>query len=353
MPQRIYKSFLSFLLLFASTLCFGQSSAVRTSINIIPPYSVYLSDYVAPASNKLIVNINVSDPNPDDLNAKLKITIEGEGITIVTRPNFMPPPLRLTTGTNPITTADLAPYFDPANLNFQGLDRAQFIKSGRLKEGIYQFCVEAVEYNRNIKLSDKSCATAWLLLNNPPQWNLPQAGELLKASNPQNILFNWIPQHTGSPNAAFSTEYEFTLVEIWPENRNPNDAINSQLPLYRTTTNATSLFYGPAEPPLIPGHKYVVRLKAYDKEGRDLFINNGYSEVRAFTFGEVCLAPNLEKETIENFQKVRIKWSGSSIHTDYTVRYRPYNKNTDAPWYYKNSMLPYVYLDTLNANTEY
>lgn len=337
----------------ASVCSYGQSNAVRASINILPPYSVYLSDYVAPGSSKIQISINVTDPNPDDLAAKLRITIEGEGITIISKPNYMPSPIRLTTGINTITTADLAPYFDPANLNFQGLDKSQFIKSGRLKEGIYQFCVEAVEYNRNIKLSEKSCATAWLLLNNPPQWNLPQANELIKASNPQNIMFNWIPQHTGSPNAAFTTEYEFTLVEIWPDNRNPNDAINSQLPLFRTTTSTTSLFYDPAEPQLIPGHKYAIRLKAYDKEGRDLFINSGYSEVRVFTFGEVCKPPTSEKSTIENFQKAKIEWLGLPAHSDYTIRYRPYSKNSNMPWYYKNSLLEYVYLDTLTANTQY
>lgn len=318
MYHRIIQCLLKILLLlYATASSHAQLSAVRATINIIPPYSVYLSDYVSPSANKLLVNIILADPNPVDLMVKLKITIQGEGITLETKPSLLPTPLRLSTGVNTISTADLAPYFDPANFNFQGLDKAQFIKSGRLKEGIYQFCVEVLEYNRGIKLSDKACATAWLLLNNPPMWNLPEANQVVPATNPQNMIFNWTPQHTGSPNSAFTVAYEFTLVEIWPISRNGNDAINSQLPLFRTTTEITSLLYGPAEPPLIPGRKYAIRLKAYDKEGRDLFINSGYSEVRIFTFGEECKPPLLQNPVVHNFQKAKLSWSGIPSHTDY------------------------------------
>lgn len=332
---------------------YAQLIPVRSSINIIPPYSVYLSDYVAPGSNKLQVNIIITDPNPSGLQAKLKISILGEGITLETKPTFSPTPLQLNTGVNIITTTDLAPYFDPANLNFQGLDRNQFTKSGRLKEGLYQFCVEVVEYNRNIKLSDKSCTNAWLIRNNPPIWNLPEANQLVKATNPQNMLFNWTPQHTGSPNSAFTVDYEFTLVEIWPTTRNPNDAINSQLPIFRTTTSFTSLIYGPSEPPLIPGRKYAIRLKAYDRDGRDLFVNSGYSEVRSFTFGEECKPPVLQKTAVKNYQKAKISWSPSPTNTDYTVRYRPLSGDKNAPWYYKNTLYSYANLDTLTEGLTY
>lgn len=353
MKQRLKLLFLISIAVVLSLQSSGQSILLRPSINIIPPYSVYLPDYVSSTSNKLNVSIVVNDPNPQELSAKLKFTILSDGISITTRPDFKPSPIRISTGVNVLTSADLVPYFDAAALNFQGMDKGQFIKSGRLKEGIYQFCVEVVEYERGIRLSERACATAWLLLNNPPLWNIPANNEIVRASNPQNLLFNWTPQHTGSPNSAFTAEYEFTLVEVWPIQRNPNDAINAQVPLYRTTTTSNSLIYGPTEPQLIPGRKYAIRLRAYDREGRDLFVNNGYSEVRVFTFGEECKYPTSLSAKVENFQKAKVTYVSQSSNTEFIIRYRPYGGNADDPWYTKRSIFPYAILDSLKEGVKY
>ena len=43
------------------------------------------------------------------------------------------------------------------------------------------------------------------------------------------------------------------MVEVWPENRDPNEAILTGTTFYRTTTSATSLLFGPGEPPMEPG----------------------------------------------------------------------------------------------------
>jgi hypothetical protein len=64
---------------------------------------------------------------------------------------------------------------------------------------------------------------------------------------------------------------------------NPNQiAVNSK-PIYQVSTEFTQLVYGPAEPPLQEGMQYAWRVQAKDKDGRDAFRNNGYSEVCSFT----------------------------------------------------------------------
>lgn len=341
------------ILINSLTEAWGQANPVRVSINILPPYSVFLPDYVAPDANKLNVNIFLNDQTQIDLEVRLKLTILGDGITIQNKPGFVTPPIRINPGMTTLSSIDLAPYFNPANLIFNGINPAQFIKTGRLPEGIYQFCVEVYEYRRGIKLSEKTCSPVWLLLNDPPIWNLPSQGEVLKASQPQNIFFNWTPRHTGSPNSAFTTEYEFTLVEIWPSNRNPNDAINVQLPLQKITTTNNSLFYGPGDPPLIPGRRYAARIRAYDKGGRDLFKNSGYSEVLTFTFGEECIPPTSIQLSSDGLKRIMVSWNPSPSGTDYVVRYRAYNNPLFPEWYEDKTLMNYATITNLKPGRIY
>src|SRR5699024_598589 len=147
----------------------------------------------------------------------LRLRIEGEGIKIETKPGYLPPSLFIHGGVPlRLEGADLGTYFDPNHLNFQGITRQQFQKMGKLPEGIYRFCFEVLEYNRGMKISNSACVVAWVILNDPPIINLPENNVKLRAQVPQNIVFQWTPRHTGSPNAAFSTAYEFRMVEVWP-----------------------------------------------------------------------------------------------------------------------------------------
>lgn len=334
------KKFLPFLLVFFFAIrSLGQSYEVQANIQVLPPYSVFLSDYTSPVSNKLNVTLMVNGAANLDYNVKLKFSIKGEGITIQTSPGFMPTPVKLYAGTiESYTGADLSAYFDPANLVFSGITKEQFMKTGRLPEGIYQFSVQVVEYNRSIPVSYPASAMAWIILNDPPMWITPQANEKVKHQDPQNILFTWLPRHTGSPNSAFTTEYEFTMVEVHPDNRNPNDAINTAIPIYKTTTTNTSLIYGPAEAPLVVGRKYACRLRAYDREGKDLFKNQGYSEVLAFTYGSECSYPKNIKAEVTGYESVKLAWLPSSGNTEFHIRYRVKGKE-GANWYNDKSYI--------------
>ncbi len=45
------------------------------------------------------------------------------------------------------------------------------------------------------------------------------------------------------------------------------------------------LTYGPAMPKLLDSMQYVWRVQAFDKDGRDAYQNNGYSQACVFTYG--------------------------------------------------------------------
>ncbi|HAA15702.1 MAG TPA: hypothetical protein DCE41_29935, partial [Cytophagales bacterium] len=195
---------------------------------------------------------------------------------------------------------------------------------------------------------------AWLILNDPPLVNRPAPNEKLVPVNPQFITFQWTPRHTGSPNSAFVTEYDFELVEIWPSGRNPNDAILTSLPLYRVTSQQTAIQYGPSAPPLIPGRQYAYRVRARSVVGidnLDLFKNDGYSEVQMFTYGDACtLPPDFGGETL-NAGSVGLAWTGNPNHTQFSVRYRPANSN--GSWYTDQILFEEYELAGLEPSTAY
>jgi hypothetical protein len=336
----------------------AQVFPVQANVNLTPPYSPYLSDYTAPGSQRLIIQLMPNDITTSDHPIKLRITIEGVGITIRTKQNFVPQPLTLYGGGSPTTLygEDILEYFNPNNLEFAGYSKAEFIKTAKIPEGIYRFSVEVFSYNRNVQLSNKGTTMAWIILNDPPLLNLPRKDTKIKILDPTSIPFTWTPRHTGSANSAFSTEYIFRLVEIWPENRNPNDAFLTQRPLYEETTTQTQFVYGLEHPALIPGRKYAWSVQARDVEGKDLFKNNGKSEVFMFQFGDALSAPENIKQDRSNARTIDISWeppAQGEIPKEYRVRYRKKGTANRSPWYESLTDQRWITLTELQSDTIY
>ncbi len=330
---------------------FSQQYPVQVTTTLTPPYSLYLSDYTAIGSNNLQVLVNLLELDRPNLQIKFRITIEGAGITLRTSPAFMPRPLNIQGGVPELFTgADLTSYFNPDHLDFTGITRAAFKRSGQLPEGFYTFTLEVLEYNRNVRISNQSISYAWIVLNDPPLLNTPFNGDKLIATDPQNIMFSWTPRHTASPNAAFSTEYEFRLVEMYPGQTNPDIAIRSSNSIYTTTTNLTSLNYGIIEPTLIPGKRYAFRVRAYDTSGRDLFKNDGYSETYVFQYGDACgTFEGIAAKTLDP-QRARISWEPEQHHTGCVIYYR---KNGKDDWFTQEVNGSYGIVAQLTGQTTY
>jgi murein DD-endopeptidase MepM/ murein hydrolase activator NlpD len=336
----------------------AQVFPVQANVSLTPPYSPYLSDYTAPGSQRLIIQLMPNDITTSDHPIKLRITIEGVGITIRTKQNFVPQPLTLYGGGSPtiLYGEDIVEYFNPNNLEFAGYSQAEFLKTAKIPEGIYRFSVEVFSYNRNVQLSNKGTTMAWIILNDPPLLNLPRKDTKIKILDPTSIPFTWTPRHTGSPNSAFSTEYIFRLVEIWPENRNPNDAFLTQRPLYEETTTQTQFVYGLEHPALIPGRKYAWSVQARDVEGKDLFKNQGKSEVFVFQFGDALSAPENITQDRSNARTIDISWeppAQGEIPKSYRIRYRKKGTANRSPWYESITDQRWITLTELQSDTTY
>ena len=76
------KIYLFYLLLLLSTNVLAQRYPVQSSMHISAPYSVFLSDYTSVGSQKLQMQLFLSDATVSDIDVKFRISIKGEGVEI-------------------------------------------------------------------------------------------------------------------------------------------------------------------------------------------------------------------------------------------------------------------------------
>ena len=169
----------------------------------------------------------------------------------------------------------------------------------------------------------------------------------------------WLSGGNVLPGSALATEYELTLVEVFPADRNVDDAIRSSIPLLQTTTTETSYLYGVTDAALIPGQKYAFRARAVDTEGRGIFKNDGYSEVCSFTYGDglVVTPPDGIQVYAENARRALVNWHLSIDPDAYRVEYRRQadqdNEEEQLAWFSIETTEEQVVLRDLEPETTY
>ncbi|BDW93898.1 hypothetical protein MACH07_27300 [Flagellimonas marinaquae] len=311
------KLFIVYCLLY-TVLATAQIYPVQVTPQIIPPYSFQLSDYTTTTQEKLFVNLLLTDAQESGRQVRLKLFVEGPGINFQST-DFVSgtTPIILNGGiNNRLTNLDLQAYFNYNNT--VGISPQQY--GQQLPEGQYRFCFEVYDQFSGQRISNRSCANVYLVLNDPPLLNVPFRGDLVTAQNPQNIIFNWTPRHIN----AGAVQYEFTLKELWDTGMDPQAAFLASPPLYQTTTYATTLHYGPAQMQLLEGKTYAWQVRAFVSDGintRSLFRNNGMSEIYHFTYRADCPPPRFVLSEAENSQTVKINWQMGE-HLRYRVQYR-------------------------------
>lgn len=316
-------------------LAFGQTYPVSLSARVGKPYSIYLSDYAQSSlgTERLAATLLLRDANEAFYDVRLRVTIKGAGVQIESKPDFVVPPITLQTGL-PLTllNEDFAAYLNPQNLVFRGITRQQFEQTGALPEGLYEISWQVYDARRTeVSLSGRATTTAWVMLNNPPLINTPLAAEKLTPRDPQNVRFSW-QQGGALLNGGFTTEYQLELYEVRAEGRNPNEIVRGTAPVASLATSGISLTYDASQLALIPGMRYAFRVQARDTEGRSLYKNSGYSEVRTFVYGDACLPPTEVTVTERSTQWVTLTWQPAPTTTQYVLRYRQAS-DPDAQWF--------------------
>ena len=351
------KRFLSILfLLLGQLLCFAQQYPVRLVPVVFPPYNVRLSDYALNSEPKLQLQVLMTDLMEPPHKTGIKFSLESGGRVIAVSTPFINglDPFMLHPG-SPISLSnlDLKPLFKLENLS--GIGPANYAKA--LPDGLYQYCFQAYDFYTKNNLSQKSCASVYQVLYDPPFLNLPQKGEkVTKKAEFQGVVFNWSPRQT-APN----TKYIFTLKEIWDKQRDPVSAFLAARVLWKEESFAPSLYYGVDKTQLIPGKRYAWQVQAVSgtpqynhspiQEG-GVYKNNGLSEIFFFDYVENCPVPAflMAKTTARGRAEIQWMLQGASSK-QFRVEYR--KKGSSSPWLSETSYQTSAILSGLENNTEY
>jgi hypothetical protein len=296
---------------------------VQVSAHLIPPHSLYLSDYYSGTREKLTVTLINRDQFTPSLNIRLRMTITAHsGVKLQTNDHAYIAPLIIEAGAPVrLTLDDLAPYFQPANLITQGA-----LAAGKLPEGMVEFCFQAFEVFTAQPLSAPSCTRAWITSQKPPLLSLPANNENIAFRDPLNVMFQWTPRHQGQAHI----EYEFVLKELWDNGMAPQAAFGYAPEIYRETLRGTSLIYGAAHPALLPGKRYAWTIRAQAREGVEavnIFQNDGLSEIRWFSLQDNCAPPEVVIAKAEN-RKLTVEWKRLPEHIGFTISYRLVDRNS-------------------------
>jgi TANFOR domain-containing protein len=313
------------------------------------PYSVKISDYATSMDTKMQLLINPTDISISQRQVRLKLYIQGNGLNIQSSDYIQGQrPIFINGGElQTLTNTDIASLFRLENL--QGISPVQYANG--LPDGMYSFCFEMYDFVTNQKISQKSCASLYLILNDPPLLNTPQRNEQIASTEFPNILFTWTPRQINATNVS----YKFELKQLIDPALDPQIAFQMSPVLYEETLFATALLYNLSMPILVPGMRYAWRVKAISTTGLSenaVFKNDGYSEIYSFKYTSSCAAPTFLLSESQSSKSVKINWQGTPEHTRYQVQYKKQGVR-NAQWFSTNSLNTQSLITNLEPGVTY
>ncbi|MGV9012786.1 MAG: hypothetical protein ACOH13_09355 [Flavobacteriales bacterium] len=323
-PKSLFRSFLHVALaLFGFHGLSAQPLILQVAVN--PPYSASYIDYFSDPAQVAITVVNTSQQEMRFYFAGSVSTLdENHSVTIPGGTPWNADPLVIGPGTTRMLTgADLQPAIlgggpEPVKV---GITDEQII-AGVMPEGMYQLCLTAYDYDDNTELSNGlSCSNIFTIRNaEPPVPISPACEEVVIATAPQLVIFNWI-MPTPPPPSAFP-EYHFRLVRLW-------DATNAQAALetsadlvYETSQPTTVLVYNQTLPALIAGQQYAWWVQATTSDG-SVVNNNGYMAPCTFTYKN---DPGATFALVYPFQQDTLPWT----HLPIIAHFQPHPDTTGA-----------------------
>ena len=330
----------------------GGNFPVQVIPQALPPAPIYISNYAdaSTVSSPLRVQIILNDFEIANREIRLKTYVVGSGLNFESNDLVVgASPLFLEGGVPLVlNNVDLAPYFQYENIS--GI--SPNVYGQPIPEGAYQFCFEVYDVLTGNRLSNRSCAVSVVFQNEPPFLVSPRNNTNVDEVNPQYIVFQWTPRSINVSNV----EYELSLVEIWDNQVDPQQAFLSSPPIFQATTTSPTYVYGPSDPLLLSGKNYAWRVQANARQGTEeigLFKNEGYSEIFSFSYASACELPLGINHEVKGSTNANIFWDDFSTEIpEYTVRYRQKNVS-DAEWFMNNTTANQTTIWDLKAGTTY
>ena len=283
------------IVLLLSITGWGVLSAqnpITITVSVMPPYPNYV-DEVMEMSDQTIITLQNADLS-NGYSLKLMAELTGSnGITVRTKESALPSaPIQIGPGETVVMTGEEMSVFynnfAESDFDFTGITRQDIINNQQLPDGTYSICLRAFEYQSGLPLSAGSpsgCSAPFVVLAvDPPIITYPQNETTLNTIEPQLININWIPVSISLPDVRYRVE----MVDLTDFNMNPYDAFESGDFLFFMEEDLTAnvLLYGMEYPLLIPGHRYALRVQAYRLDGPLNVMNEGYSDIVTFRYGD-------------------------------------------------------------------
>lgn len=285
------------LILLVSFTATTATSQTNLTVQVLPPYSANLNQYLTDPGRVLVT---VHNSSMNQLNVRFQAMLTGDnGVEIRTNANHKPSkPLTLQPAQSySFSGPQLKEYFNGDGVEFIGINRDVLMRTGQLPEGNYRLCARLLDYNTGAPLSPDfpgGCSNVFLVVYvDPPIVIAPAKGDTVRQQEPQNVRFSWLPAQTPTP---MPVRYQLRIVEVIPVSREPEDAMQTAPRLFfDQPVTGTDLLFGPAYPSLIPGRRYAVQLRASDPTGTVVFRNGGNSQVQDFFYQP---QPTIEGENV-------------------------------------------------------
>ena len=320
---------------------------IRTYTVLNPPLPYTLSGF-ASEPGRMQLNVVVDDVSLDQYAVKFRITIQGNGIKLYTKPDLRQEPFYLDGGlTETVTGLDLEPLFNPDNLVFEGYSRNEYKRNGRLPEGVYRVWVDILDYYRSFQVSQSIPGIAMIYLTRAPRLSFPMSGSEMDPRTEPNLRFSWMGTLPADPLA--DVAYRFRLWEIRPEGRNPYEVARAMQPIFTEETTDPNFIYDMGLPPLIDGMNYAWQVEAFDREGRARFQNDGTSEVYQFRYGRSCITPEPVITSVAHTE-VALRWQGDLSAQLYRISYKG---SQETEWQHLETASITHTLKQLDDNTGY
>lgn len=279
------------LISIAVFLTMQLTGQVTVQAALTPPYSPHFSDY----ENQMILSLTNTSAQVVQVKLIGEITNQDDGNYVRTTPQYLPAqPIILQPNEIKTIFANQSHtgFLDKNNIetSYSSAEKTLIALSGQIPEGVYNFCVQALDYTTNAPLSQPSCQVMAIGYPAPPTPILPNCGNDVTTSLP---MFAWLPPVGNFPNAML--RYDFMLVKV-PDGTDPNDALlfaissgNTQDFWQINDIPTTNYNYLPSDAPLVNNQKYVWAVRVKDLNNSVTFQNQGLSQICTFTFKDPAL----------------------------------------------------------------
>ena len=230
---------------------------------------------------------------------------------------------------------DFFPWFNNKVWALQGISSTDLENGVRLPDGFYKFTLEVCDARSGQQISNRAIFETRIEQYSPPIIFYPnpkpnplKQSEILIRPQTGNIMFQW---QMNSPELnASNTDYRLELYEVPTFEKYPYASIENHTARMIFESDAVSFLnynYTLSDYPLDIGKRYAFRVIARNKQGRDVFRNQGISETAFFYYGypeggKVPLTYPADSASFTYLSSKQLKWGAAdNLIDDEPVRY--------------------------------